>query len=76
VVEGLEESLVRPIYYKVSERPSSYNTPLKGSWFSERKYHLISHLGITITTLDIISLQPSSSLTNLYLKSLEDLKLD
>jgi len=32
--------------------------------------------GITITTLNIISLQPSSSLANLYLKSLEDLKLD
>jgi hypothetical protein len=52
----LEESLVRPIYYKVSERPRfspnyykvserprSYIIPLKGSWFFERKCQLISH---------------------------------
>jgi hypothetical protein len=37
---------------------------------------LIPHQGITITTMNIISLQPLSSLANLYLKSLEDLKLD
>jgi hypothetical protein len=39
----LEESLARPIHYKVSERPSSYISPLEGSWFSERKCQLISH---------------------------------
>jgi hypothetical protein len=33
----VEESLVKPFYYKVSERPSSCIIPFKGSWFSERK---------------------------------------
>jgi hypothetical protein len=36
----VEESLVKPIYYKVSERPSSCIIPFKGTWFSERKCQL------------------------------------